>query len=118
MGNDNRSMSALLQFVAFRNTAIPVTDAGTAPDHYWNGLPFEADGRLAVDNGGLVDHYWQGLGFTSVGRLSASLNGVLDHFGMGAAAFNTLDQLIYQFGAVNDYANGIPYSVDERFIAI
>lgn len=110
-------MSALLQFVAFRNTAIPVTDAGTAPDHYWNGLPFEANGTLAVDNGGLPTHYWQGLGFTANGRLAASLNGVLDHFGMGAAGFNTLDQLIYQFGAANSYANGVPYSSADRFIA-
>lgn len=109
-------MSALLQFTAFRQADVPVTDGVGAPDHFWNGLPFEADDSLAVDDGGAVVDFWQGLGFTAQNRLAVAVSGTFDHFGMGAAPFNISDQLIITSNAINDFANGVPYDAGDAVV--
>ena len=66
-------MSALLQ-VATRNGGITYTDAAGVPDHFDAGIPFEADGSVAVADQGAINHYWQGLPFTAAGRLCVAVS--------------------------------------------
>ncbi len=59
-------MSAILQF-----WALGATDGTSAPSFYYNGLPFESDGSLAVEIDGTasIDHYHQGLPFSANNRI-------------------------------------------------
>jgi hypothetical protein len=82
-------MSAILQKWS-RN----VTFGTGAPDHYHNGLPFEADGSLAVQNGGVIDRYSNGLPLTAVGRVCVELNGGVHYRGSGAATFSVGGRLL------------------------
>jgi hypothetical protein len=104
-------MSALLQLVPLRvGGAINVTDGLTAPDHFANGLPYDADSTLSVAVDGVIDHYHQGLGFTAIGRLVTTLTGPPTRFGSGAAPFNATGALVMAIGANAHYAHGVGYT--------
>ena len=99
-------MSALLNGVS-TGGAISITNGSTTPDHFHNGLPYEADGSLAVEIGAPT-HYHQGLGFSAAGRLSSTV-GSVSYFGGGAAPFTASLQLAQAVG-VEHYSSGVPYS--------
>lgn len=108
-------MSQLLQGLA---CPIVVTDAITAPDHYHNGLPYEADGSLAVD-GANVDHIHQGLPFTALGRLTVGIEGSPVRFGNGAAPFDVVDRLcITLIGAQDHTSAGVCYDIANRIVMV
>ena len=82
-------MSALLQKWS-RNA----TFGSSAPDHYHNGLPFEADGTLAVQNGGTVARTVNGLPLTANGRLAVEVNGAVNYVSTGSATFSVAGRLL------------------------
>ena len=100
-------MSQLLQ-VATRSGALAQTVGTLAPAHYANGLPFDADGSLAVDTASAIDHYQLGLPFTAAGRLCVAAAAV-DHFGSGGAPFTATGRLA-QGTPTDHYSAGIPYT--------
>lgn len=106
-------MSGLLQ-----NWASAYTDGALAPAHFHNGLPFEADGSLAVQISGAVDHHHQGLPFTAVGRLAISPTGPVDHTGSGCSAFNATGQLLCYTENNNDVVvHGVIYYEQRALLA-
>ena len=100
-------MSALLQGRAIGGV-IRFTDGAAAPHHFHNGLPFDADGGIAIADGGVIDHFHQGLPFTANGRL-VSVQGSVNYWGSGAAPFNNDPSLVRAL-VVDHYSSGVPYS--------
>ena len=100
-------MSALLNGLAV-NGVIRITDGVTVPAHFHAGLPFEANGTLAVHVNATITHYHQGLGFDTNGRLSIG-SGATDHVGQGHAPFTGVNGLNTTALSPNDYASGVPY---------
>lgn len=97
-------MSAILQ-----NWSGAFTDGTVAPDHFHNGVGFEADGSLAVDIDGVIDHHSQGLPFTASGRLAVS-TGAVDHAGSGSAQFTATGHLaVVTSGTTSTAAHGVLY---------
>ena len=89
------------------------TSGSIAPANVWNGIPMEADGSLAIENGAVIDHYSQGLPMTAAGRLVVAIDGAVDHFGAGASPFDVSDRLCVTVGGIaygllagNAYAEG------------
>ena len=109
-------MSALLQGVPRRSgSAIYTLDGVAAPDHFANGLPYEADGALATAFGAVIDHWHQGLPFTAVGRLAIG-SGTPEYFGSGHAPFNITGLLDgVNSPSVDHFASGVGYSAVGRF---
>lgn len=87
------------------------TSGSIAPDLYWNGIPMESDGTLAIENAAVIDHYSQGLPMTAAGRLVVAIDGVVDHHGSGAAPFDTNDRLCVNVagGAIVNYLAAVGY---------
>lgn len=111
-------MGALLQLVPPRVAgAIDITIGTLAPDHFANGLPYEADGTLAVDTATAIDHHHQGLPFTAVGRL-ATASGNPTYFGMGASPFTAANRLNVVIAAVDHYSSGVGYTVTNSVAAV
>ena len=114
-------MSALLQLGGPRRAdgVMYVSDGVLAPDHYRNGLGYEANGALSVDFGGTIDHYHQNLGFTAEGRIACAQNPP-SHYGSGAAPFvggklaiaNNINAIITHF------TNGVAYSAEGRVCTV
>jgi hypothetical protein len=102
-------VSQLLQGLA-NGAHIGRTSGSVAPDHNHNGLPFEADGQLAVQNAGVIDHYHQGLPFTAIGRLVTVNNAAVVRVGNGAAPFDANDRLATGTGAISYVNCGVPYT--------
>jgi hypothetical protein len=104
-------MSALFQGPPPRdaNGWLLITNAATVPAYFHNGLPYEADGRLAFEAFGVVDHYHQGLPFTAEGRI-AYAGAAPTYFGMGAAPFNTTGIASANAGG-GHYSSGVQYGV-------
>ena len=109
-------MSALLQGVPIAdNGGVLVTNGSTVPDHVHSGIPYEADGSVAVDYLNPANHFHQGLGYTSVGRLAANLVATVDYFGNGAAPFSGVAILAFDStGPVSHYSSGVPYVANGR----
>lgn len=93
-----------------------VTIGATPPDHFHNGLPYEADASLAMSTSA-PDHYHQGLGFTANGRL-CRVGANPDYFGSGAAPFVSANPArLCSFSRVAEilhYSCGVPYNVGQR----
>ena len=105
-------MSQLLQ-VATRTGVIPAVDGTAAPLYVDQGIPYDAGGLLALHVDGTVDHYHQGLPFTAAGRLVGTATAPT-HFGSGAAPMASIlgsSMLSGRAGGANHYSVGIPYSV-------
>ena len=106
-------MSALLQGVPLRvaGGAIDETIGTLAPDHFANGIPYEADGTLAVSTSQPADHYHQGLPFTALGRLAVAGSATAPaYFGSGAAPFTVANLLQRQVIASDHFSSGVAYS--------
>lgn len=107
-------MSALLQLQPRRFAGqVPVHIAATPPDHYCNGKPFVADGRMAVATTGAITHYHQGLPFTAEGRIAVEL--ALqnpDYVGNGAAPFAASGRLLMDTGTNQHVAHGVGYTTE------
>lgn len=82
------------------------------PDHYSGGLPFDADGVLAVQAGN-PDYYHQGLGFTNSSRLAVSGDAVL-YWGSGAAGFQVDARLCRVLQAPDHYSSGVGYDTSGK----
>jgi hypothetical protein len=107
-------MSALLNASPKPGGAVATTDSVLAPDHFTNGLPYDADGTLSVTNLGTIDHYHQGLPFTALGRICTALNSPVADFGSGAAPFNAGGLLVIGSGGVDHVSSGVPYTASQR----
>jgi hypothetical protein len=109
-------MSALLQGVPRRNVAgaIMVTLGTDAPDHFANGIPYEADGSVCAE-AGTVTHYHQGMPFTANGRIASSET-TPDHFGNGAIPISADDGTSGGPGAITHYSSGVAYTADGRIV--
>lgn len=90
-------MSQLLQG---KTVPIPVS-GGEPPDFFWNGIPMNADHTLAVDEEGPISLHHQGLPFTAQGRLAVSSLNPPVRFNSGAMPLDSGGRLsIASFGIV------------------
>jgi hypothetical protein len=103
-------MSALLQGVPIRvdDGSIYAINGITPVDHFHNGLPYEADGALSMDNVGAITHHHQGLPFTALGRLAIGLTPT--YFGSGAAPFNVDGRLAVATVIPTHFSSGVGYT--------
>lgn len=108
-------MSALLQGIA---PPIRYTNAVGAPDHIHNGLPYEGDGSLAVENIGTIDHYHQGMPFTANGRIPVAINGSVSRIAVGGAPFTLLGNLVIATGPPDHYSLGVPYTASNQIAVV
>lgn len=92
-----------------------MTVGAGVPDHFDQGLPFEADGSIAAA-ATTPTHHWQGLGFDTEGRLCVLLGADPDYFGGGAAPFllATPGRLCAQAAVADHYSLGVPYTAGGR----
>jgi hypothetical protein len=67
-----------------------------------------------VDDAGVIDHYWQGLPFTAIGRLAVAIGGAVNRIAPGGAPFTTAGLLVFGAGAVDHYSAGIPYTATNQ----
>ena len=105
-------MSALMQRVPRLGASggILVVDGAAPPDHFHNGLPYEANGALCFDTNNGISHYHQGLPFTAASRL-VTKGGVLGFFGSGAAPFISPDTLLAKdLTAPTVFSSGVGYT--------
>jgi len=107
-------LSALLQGVPKRDAAggILITLGVAAPAYFHNGIPYEANGRVATQLA-VPTHYHQGLPFTASGRLSYTA-GAVSHYGSGAAPFDGPDVLMMGGEGVSHYVHGVAYNVSNN----
>ena len=106
-------MSQLLQ-VATRGGQILALSGVTAPDYFDQGIPYISDEgvtKVAVEIAGIIDHYHQGLPYTAVGRLAVTNDKPVDYFGSGSAPFDVSNLLDFGSGPVEHHSAGIPYTV-------
>ena len=109
-------MSALLQGVPFHRDAtggIYFENGTTVPDRVANGIPYAADGAVAIDFSGVPDHFHQGLGFTAAGRLAAK-TGAPNYYGAGAAPILDGGTLAIQEGVTTHLSSGIGYTATSQ----
>lgn len=111
-------MSQLLQVATRAGGAIPQTDGVAVPDHFDQGIPYAADGSLAVENLGAIDHYHQSLPFTAIGRLATALNGTVQTIQPGGIPINAAGFICLGNGAVDHYSAGIPYTATNQIAVI
>lgn len=101
---------------ALQNWTNGFTDAASQPHHFHNGLPFEADGTIAVDFSQPITHYSQGLPFTSTNRLNCSVFAV-SKFAPGASPRHSGNSIgVKGSGAAVAHIHGIRYSSDKKVI--
>ncbi len=114
-------MSQLLQVATRGGGSIPFSEGVVAPTYFDQGIPFtESEGvvGVSVTLAGVIDHYHQGLPFTAVGRLAVTNDKPVDHYGSGAAPFDVSGLLVLGSGAVDHFSAGIPYTVDGQIAAV
>ncbi len=107
-------MSQLLQIATRKGGAVAAFNALTAPAFFDQGIPFDSAGQIAVDNVGGIDHFWQGLPFTAVGRLVSAIDVAVDRIAPGGAPFTAAGRLVFGNGAVDHYSHGIPYTITNQ----
>lgn len=108
-------MSALLQGRPVPATGLmDVTDGTLAPDFFHNGLPYESDGTLAVDDAGVIAFHHQGLPFTATGRLVVAIAGTVSLYGSGAAPIDANGRLVMAIVAVANFSSGVGYGAAGR----
>ena len=94
-----------------------LTDGSLVPARFWNGIPIEADGSIAVSTLNPIDHYHQGLPFTATGRLVVGAGPVV-RFGSGAAPFNAADRLVLiDAGVATSFLAAVGYTAVGEAIA-
>lgn len=105
-------MSALLQGLP---SPIVARGGSDTPAYTHNGLPFEEDGVLAIEDWD-IHHYNQGLPFTESGRIAATTIGDVVRVGNGATPFTLENKLAIAGLAdpVSHYANGVAFTADSK----
>lgn len=102
-------MSQLLQSFT-SGGSVNYLDDTLVPTGFHNGLPVD-NGALAVDTTGSIDHHSQGLPFTAEGRLAVDLDQYISHFGPGSAPIS--DNGRFVIDPIRDpkaFAGGVPFS--------
>lgn len=98
---------------ALQGLASPIKARGGAakPAYVHNGLPFDPDGALAIEDMP-VDHFSQGLPMTANGRIAASTNGDVLHIANAATPFTATGVLAIAglASAITHYANGVAFT--------
>ena len=92
---------------------IKANNGTGAPDHFQNGLPFESDGKLAVDFTAVADHYHQGIAFSANGRIAAK-SGAAQYYGSGAAPFLPVAILSIVDDVADHYSSGVAYGTGNQ----
>lgn len=115
-------MSQLLQ-VATRGGGSIVAITGFDPPSFVDqGIPFdEIEGGaivLATTIAGVISYHYQGLPFTAEGRLAVTNDKPVDYYGSGAAPFDAIGLLALGSGAVDYFSAGIPYTVDGQIAVV
>ena len=87
--------------------AILVVVGTAAPDHFSCGIPYDSAG-VAVDDSSPITNHSMGLPFTANGRIAVS-GGDTTYYSSGAAPFDASGALVMQAGDVDHYSAGIPY---------
>ena len=105
-------MSALLQGVAAMqgNPLRLKMRLGTGvPDHFHNGIPYEADGAVAAFTG-VPTHFHQGLGFNAEGRLCRIGAAEPSYYGSGAAPMSASRLNDIPSALPTHYSSGVAYN--------
>ena len=101
-------MSQLLQ-VATRAGGLPAVNGTLAPEYVEEGVPYDG-GVLAIDLNSAINHYSQGIPFTAAGRVAAG-SGNPNYYGSGGAPFNIAGRLcVNTVLAAEHYSASIPYA--------
>jgi hypothetical protein len=84
---------------------VAVVDSSSLPTGFTGGIPVDnSQGpAVAVDVGGTIDHYHQGLPFTAAGRIVVVLDATVAYYGSGAAPFDANGRLIVTAGPDTAY---------------
>ena len=98
--------------LTFAPGTIAIRTGRSAPLLVTGGIPFDADGVVAVTNFGAIAYYHQGLPFTSEGRLCVELDGAVARVGNGGAPFTATGLLALSTSAVDRVIAGIPYTAE------
>ena len=105
-------MSQLLQafseFVGDEDL-VAVVDATTAPDGFASGIPAEG-GSAAIDTVSAITHHHMGLPFTANGRIAVEVDAVVDSYGSGAAPISATGRLIVTQAAGTLSYLAVPFS--------
>jgi hypothetical protein len=108
-------MSALFQGVAGRTVdgSVFATLGVTPPDHYANGLPYEANGSLCFESGNIT-HYHQGLPFTVNNRIATAATDPA-RFNSGAMPISGNGNLSVSISEGADhFSSGVGYNPNGR----
>lgn len=102
---------------ALQGLPSPIVVRGSAatPAYTHNGIPFDSDGALAVQDA-VIRHYNQGLPFTESGRIAATMLGAVVNIENGAAPFTAESKLAIAGLAspITHYANGVGFTADSK----
>jgi hypothetical protein len=109
-------MTSLFQGPPLRDETshVYITLGTGAPDHYHNGLPYEASGALCGENGS-ASYYHQGLGFTSNGRVSMA-GGAAVRYNSGAMPLTNANRISSGILPVDHYSCGVAYNSGHKVI--
>ena len=102
-------MSQLLQ-VATRKVASAVQLSEDAPHHTANGLWYDANGILVVNIAAPISHHHQGLPFTADGSLAVELNTAPSRWAPGGVPFSITGRVVLDLLGANHYSASIPYN--------
>ena len=112
-------MSVLLQGVPAMQggKTIRILVGAEPPDHFHNGLPYDADGSLAVESAPAVTHHHQGLPFSVNKRLAVFVNGVVTSVQPGAMPF-VGPHLALSTGVVDHVSSGVQYTAGQQIAVV
>jgi len=115
-------MSQLLQVATRGGGSIVAIGGADPPSFVDQGIPFDIleGGVIAMSTvlAGVISHHHQGLPFTAEGRLAVTNDKPVDYYGSGAAPFDSIGLLALGSGPVDHYSAGIPYTVDGQIAVI
>ena len=108
-------MSAILQTCRRAAAGRIACIADSAPDHYHNGLPFNAEGRLCITTQSPT-YFHQGLVFAANGQLSvAADDAAAVYYGSGGAGYVAGELARRRIDpTIVSYVHGIPYGGEGR----
>ncbi len=110
-------MSALLTSAVKASTGrLQINDDTDTPDNISSGIPYESDGKVAVDLNGDVDHHSMGLPFTAEGRLAVTISTVTS-YGGGATPLAG-GKLSLEDAAPANYSAGVGYTAGGELSAV
>ncbi len=105
-------MSQLLQSV-LRNGAN--FDAVSPIDRVDQGIPLTAFGNIAYEQLGTITHWWQGLPFPADGKIAGATEGTVIRIAPGGAPLNAATgHLVFSAGARTHVAASIPYTAANK----